>query len=68
MWHAYGNANIHSHGNCNGNSHIHANGNIYGNRYSNGYRYSNGDCTAAAFTDTTASANPARASGQQLLR
>jgi len=69
MWHAYGDAHLHSDGDCDGNCHIHSdcdsNSDIYcnGDRY--GYSDSNGDgncdcyCTAAAYTDATASADTA---------
>jgi hypothetical protein len=61
MRHAYGNAHIHSDGDCD----------IYCDcdRYSNVDCYSNcnGDRTAAAYTDATASADTAGASRDQLL-
>jgi hypothetical protein len=82
MWHAYGNANIHSDGDCDGhihadgdcdgNCHVHANGDSNSDIYCNGYGYgdsnSNGDCdqTAAAFTDATASPDAAAACEQLL--
>ena len=64
-----GNAHIHSDGDCDGNCHIHANSHsdIYCNGYGNchSYSYSNSNCdrTAAAFTDATATADAAGASG-----
>jgi len=79
MWHAYGNANIHSDcdcdghihadGDCDGNCHIHSDSDCHGNSDVhansdsdsdiNGNSNSNSDHTAAAYTDATASADPA---------
>jgi hypothetical protein len=83
MRHAYGNANgdghihadgdCHSHSHCDGHCHIHADSDCDSNIYCNGYRYSNCyrnsdfDRTAAAFTDATASAHTAAACGQLLF-
>ena len=62
----------HAYGNANGDSHIHSDGDghcdVYANSDgdSNGYGY--GDCTAAAFTDATASTDTAGPSEHLLFR
>jgi hypothetical protein len=61
--HANGDAHIHPDGNSDGNGHIYSDGDCDGNAHTNsdGNCYGNGDCdrTAAAFTDTAASADTA---------
>lgn len=60
MWHANGDAHIHSDGDCDGDGHIHANGDSDANgAVANSDTYSNGDHIAAAFTDATASSDAA---------
>ena len=80
MRHAYGNAHIHSDGDCDGNCHIHsdsdcdgncdihANGDSDSDIYCNGYGDSDSNCDriAAAYTDATATADAAAACGQLL--
>ena len=72
MRHAYGNAHIHSDGDCHGNCHIHSNGDsdIYCNGNGDSYSYSNGHCdgTAAAYTDAATSADTAGPSEHLLFR
>ena len=76
MWHAYGNAHIHSDvdsdSDCDGNCHIHADGDsdIYCNGNGDRYSYSNGHCdrTASAYTDATPSADTAGPSEHLLFR
>jgi hypothetical protein len=71
MRHAYGNAHIHSDGDCHGNCHIHSDcdGNchlhsdgdsdIYCNCNGNRYSYGHSHRTASAYTDATASSDTA---------
>jgi hypothetical protein len=76
MRHAYGNAHLHSDGDCHGNCHIHANcdGNCHihanGDRdiYCNCDRYSHSHRTASAYTDATASSDTAGPSEHLLFR
>jgi hypothetical protein len=82
MRHAYGDAHIHSDGDCDGNCHIHADGDsdgnchvhsdghsdIYCNGNGNCDRYGHCDRIAAAYTDATPSADTAGPSGHLLFR
>ena len=77
---AYGNAHIHSDGDCNahvhayGDCHVYSDGNcdsnVYANRDGNNNCFANGNCesdrAAAAFTNATASAHAAAACEQLL--